>query len=101
MNLIFDILAEQRILDAMRRGEFDGLPGAGRPLQFEDELFVSPEQRMVNHILKNAGFTPTEVTLRREMATLRKEIDAMLPGEQRSALRRKLAWLLVQLGGKA
>ncbi|MBS0552513.1 MAG: DUF1992 domain-containing protein [Proteobacteria bacterium] len=100
MTSIFDILAEQRIADALRRGEFDGLPGAGLPLVFDDELFVSPEQRMVNHILKNAGITPTEVTLRREIAALRKEIESLPQGEQRSALRHKLAWLLMQLGGK-
>ena len=50
MASIFDILAEQRILDAERNGDFANLPGAGRPLVFDDELFVSPEQRMVNKV---------------------------------------------------
>ena len=34
---IFDILAEQRIAEAFRRGEFEHLPGAGRPLVFDDD----------------------------------------------------------------
>lgn len=97
MSNIFDILAERRIGDAMRRGEFDNLPGAGRPLEFEDDLFVSPEQRMVNRILKNAGLAPREVVVRREMAELRKEIGMLSQGESRSAKKRKLAWLIVQL----
>ncbi|MDR1461842.1 MAG: DUF1992 domain-containing protein, partial [Azoarcus sp.] len=67
MSSIFDILAEQRIVEAGRRGEFERLPGAGRPLIFDDEPLLSPEQRMANKILKNAGITPREVLLRREL----------------------------------
>jgi hypothetical protein len=97
MANIFDILAEQRITDAMLRGEFDHLPGAGRPLEFEDDLFVNPEQRMVNRILKNAGFAPREIFLRKEVAEMRKELATLPSGEPRRALKRKLAWLIVQL----
>lgn len=97
MSNIFDILAERRICDAMLRGELDNLPGAGRPLEFEDDLFVSPEQRMVNRILKNAGFAPREVFVRREIAELRKAIGTLPEGESRSAKKRKLAWLIVEL----
>ena len=67
------------------------------PLEFEDDLFVSPEQRMVNRILKNAGFKPREILLRKEIVTLRKEIEELLPGPQRVALKRRLAFLLIQL----
>lgn len=98
MPLIFEILAEQRIVDAIARGELDNLPGAGKPLEFDDEPFVSPEQRMVNRVLKNAGFTPPEVLLRKEIAALRREIEALPQGEARSALKQKLALLLLQLG---
>ncbi|MHB1372363.1 MAG: DnaJ family domain-containing protein [Thauera sp.] len=98
MASIFDILAEQHILDAVRNGDFDNLPGAGRPLVFDDELFVSPEQRMVNHILRNAGFTPPEIGLRKEIATLRGEIDGLAAGdERRRALRLRLATMIIQL----
>lgn len=98
MASIFDILAEQRILDALCNGDFDDLPGAGRPLVFEDELFVSPEQRMVNHILRNAGFTPPEIGLRKEIAALRAQIDGLDSGDARlRALRRRLGMLIIQL----
>lgn len=100
MTAIFEILAEQRISEAIRRGELDDLPGAGRPLVFDDDPFVSSEQRMVNRVLKNAGFTPPEVALRKEIARLRQEIAGLPEGELRSELKRKLAWLLLELGGK-
>ena len=98
MSTLFDILAEQRIADAILRGELDDLPGTGKPLVFDDDLLVSPEQRMINRVLKNAGFTPREIALRREIADLRKEIAALPRGERREALRRQLLLLLVQVG---
>ncbi|MDR0716556.1 MAG: DUF1992 domain-containing protein [Azoarcus sp.] len=96
MLSIFDILAEQRIVEAERRGEFARLPGAGKPLAFDGEPLLSPEQRMVNTILKNAGFTPREVLLRRELAALRAEIAALPDGPRRAELQRRRAWLLCE-----
>jgi len=98
MPSIYDILAEQRIADALRRGEFDNLPGAGKPLVFDDELFVSPEQRMANKVMRNAGFSPPEIGLRKEIAALRAEIEALAESDaRRRALRRRLAMLIIQL----
>ncbi|NMG43212.1 DUF1992 domain-containing protein [Aromatoleum toluvorans] len=96
MSSIFDILAEQRIADALKRGEFEHLPGAGRPLVFDDELFQSPEQRMANRILKNAGFVPQEVLLRREIASLRHQLTEA-DGERREDARRRLRLLIATL----
>lgn len=100
MGNIFEILAERHIVDAIRRGEFDHLPGAGKPLEFDDDLLVSPEQRMVNRILKNAGFTPREIVLRKEIAALRKEIEGLPESERRASLKRQLAALLVLVSAK-
>ena len=50
-------LAERRIEEAIARGEFDNLPGAGRPLDLDDEDPLWPEEvRMARRILKNAGY---------------------------------------------
>jgi hypothetical protein len=65
---------------------------------FDDELFVSPEQRMVKKVLRNAGFTPPEIGLRKQIAALRAEIAALEEGsERRRQLRRRLAMLIIQL----
>ena len=48
-------LAERRIEEAVARGELDNLPGAGRPLDLDDEDPLWPEEvRMAKRILKNA-----------------------------------------------
>ena len=56
----FDLaaIAEERIQAAIRRGELDNLPGAGKPLPLDDDLLVPPEARIANRILKNAGLVP-------------------------------------------
>lgn len=99
MSTIFEIIAERRISEAVARGELDDLPGAGRPLLIEDEPFVTPEQRMVNRILKNAGFTPREVLLRKEIVALRQRVESSPPGERREQLKRELVLLLIQFAG--
>lgn len=93
---IFEQLAERRISEALAHGDLDHLPGAGKPLVFDDEPLLSPEQRMVNRILKNAGFTPREVLLRREIAALRQAVEALPAGAERDEKRRELL-LLVQV----
>ena len=59
--LALELLAERKIAEAVSRGEFDDLPGAGRPLDLEDDALIPEELRMAYRILKNAGFTPKEV----------------------------------------
>lgn len=93
---IFDLLAEQRIADALRNGAFDDLPGAGKPLSFDDDPLLTREQRMANHILRNAGIAPAEIGLRKEIAALRARLEGS-DGALRDALRRELAGLLIRL----
>jgi len=95
--LIFELLAEKRIREAIDNGEMDDLPGAGQPIEFDDELFVSPEQRMINHILKRAGMVPSEVSMRQAIARLRDEIRRLPPDDaQTESRRRDLTYLLVR-----
>jgi hypothetical protein len=52
---MFDKIADKRIRDAIKEGEFDNLPGAGTPIDPE-EYFKTPEHRRLAHsILKSAN----------------------------------------------
>lgn len=64
---IFSILAEERIRQAMTDGEFEDLPGKGKPLQLEDLSMIPEELRMSYKILKNAGMIPEEMHLQKDM----------------------------------
>ncbi|HEX9385323.1 MAG TPA: DUF1992 domain-containing protein, partial [Anaerolineales bacterium] len=66
--MTFDKIVEAIIKEAMERGEFDNLPGKGKPIDLT-EYFETPEEvRMANSVLKNAGMTSREVDLLKEIA---------------------------------
>lgn len=85
----FEQIAEQRIREAIERGDFDDLDGQGRPLVLEEDEVVPSELRMAYKVLKNAGYVPEEVDLRRDIA----EVEDLLgrvqdPGEHARAVKR-------------
>lgn len=73
--LLLDQLAEQNIQQAIDNGDLDNLPGAGRPLVFEDDSLVPEHLRMAHKILKNAGFTPPSVMDRKSIEALSAELE--------------------------
>ncbi|MEJ4047466.1 DUF1992 domain-containing protein [Erwinia sp. SLM-02] len=73
---LLDQLAEKHILAALREGELDNLPGAGHPLQLDDDSHVPPELRAGYRLLKNSGYLPPELEMRREAI----ELDQLLSG---------------------
>jgi hypothetical protein len=88
---IIALIAEQRIQEAIRRGELDDLPLKGRPIPREDDSGVPEELRMAFKILKNAGVLPEELQIRKELLTLRDLIDICEdPGEEQK-LRKELS----------
>lgn len=69
MNWLASI-AEERIRDAIRDGQFERLPGSGKPLNLEDDAMVPEELRISYRLLKNAGMIPEEMQLRKDMVTI-------------------------------
>jgi hypothetical protein len=69
MKILMD-LAEQAILDAQRRGDFDNLPGQGRPLPPKDGPAVPEHLRMAYTVLKNAGYVPEEIQAQKDIHSL-------------------------------
>ena len=82
--LILDAMAEERIARALESGEFDHLPGAGRPLELDDDALVPQELRAAYRILKNAGFVPPELEAFKEALGLERLIRTLDEGEPRS-----------------
>ena len=87
---MLDFIAEQRIAEAIANGELDELPGAGRPLDLDDDALVPEELRLAYRILKNAGFVPPEVEALNEICELERLVAE---GEANATAVRKLALL--------
>ena len=66
------------IREARERGEFDDLPGAGRPLSLDDHPLEDPDWRLANRVLKNAGFAPEWIEADREIRETTAEVRAAL-----------------------
>lgn len=82
-------LAEQKIAEAMRQGEFDNLPGEGKPLTIEDLSGVPEELRMAYKVMKNAGYVPEEIQISQDLVRLDDLIAACGDGPELWALQRK------------
>lgn len=95
--LLFETLAEQKIREAVERGEFDNLPGAGKPVDLSDDPLIPEEMRLAYRILRNAGFVPPELELKREIHDVERLVESLGAGTERARAVRKLQLLNVKL----
>ncbi|MBI3949099.1 MAG: DUF1992 domain-containing protein [Acidobacteria bacterium] len=94
---IFQLIAERKIVEAIDRGEFDNLPGKGKPLSLSQDPLESPDQRLANKILNNAGVAPVEVSLRRELDQLKREYARARNAKERQALMREIRLMILRI----
>ena len=86
----FDRIVEAIIQEAMARGEFENLPGQGRPIDLT-EYFNTPEDvRVAQAMLKNAGMAPVEVELLQEIVALKRLLSVVTDEEKRADYRKSL-----------
>ncbi len=79
-------LTEKAIREAIEKGEFEDLPGKGKPIDLKENPFEDPDLRVVHRLLRNAGFAPAWIEER-------KTIDADLDQAQTTLSR---AWGLLR-----
>ena len=95
---MFEFLAERRIAQAIANGELDDLPGAGKPLDLDDDALIPQDLRLAYRILKNAGFVPAEV---QELSEIRQLEELVVRGDSDASAHsravRKLALLRTRI----
>ena len=94
---MFQRLAEQRILEAQRKGEFDDLPGKGKPLELEDLSWVPDELRIGYMVLKNAHVLPPEAELLKDIHILEDLLKHVEDEGERKALAKSIHWKVIRL----
>jgi hypothetical protein len=94
---LFQRLAEQRILEAQRKGEFDDLPGKGKPLELEDLSWVPDELRIGYMVLKNAHVLPPEAELLKDIHILEDLLKHVEDEGERKALAKSIQWKVIRL----
>jgi hypothetical protein len=94
---VIERIAEERILEAQRRGDFDNLPGHGKPLKLEDDRHIPEDLRVAYKILKNANCLPPELELRKEIHTAEELLGVLTDEGEKYRQLRRLNWLVTKL----
>lgn len=91
-EFFFNQRIEQEMDRAIREGQFENLPGKGKPINWDewDNPFQAPEDRVRNMILKNAGFAPGWVQERKDILSAHEGA--------RASLNRSWEWVLMNGG---
>jgi hypothetical protein len=72
-----DKLIESRIREAEAEGQFDNLPGAGKPLRFSQEEALAGENWLGFKVLQNGGLLPEWLMLAKEIEADRLHLRAL------------------------
>jgi DnaJ-like protein len=95
--LLIDQIAEHYIQEAQERGEFDNLPGAGKPLMMEDDSMVPEDLRVGYRLLKNAGYLPPELQLHKEIHDVEQLLAGVQDASEYKQAERRLRYLRLRL----
>lgn len=93
----FEKIIEERIKKAQKEGQFDNLPGYGKPLVFEDDACVPEELRLAYKILKNSDCLPPEIELKKEIIQTEDLLAGMEDTAEKYRTVKKLNFLIMKL----
>jgi hypothetical protein len=77
-------LVDEQIAEAFRRGAFDNLPGAGKPLVLDDNPLAG-DKRLAYHLLKANNYAPPEIELDKDIRADLARADALAERIRRRA----------------
>lgn len=81
---------EQKIRDAIARGEFDDLPGKGKPIDLEAYFAMPEDMRMAFAMLKSNDFVPDEIEKLNEIARLKETLHTCTDDAEKVVLTKNL-----------
>src|SRR5579863_6152795 len=74
----WESLIDRKIRAGLEAGDFDELPGTGKPLQLDDDPLEDPSWWVARRMLKSAGFSHPAIEARRaleeDLAALRDRV---------------------------
>jgi len=93
-------IAEERIQEALRRGDFENLEGRGKPIIYDDDSMVPEELRMAYKILKNADCLPPELAEEKEISNAIELLSGMQDEEERYRQIQKLNLMITKMNSR-
>jgi hypothetical protein len=96
MDIIWRI-AEDKIRESIKNGEFANLPGFGKPMELEDLSHIPEDLRIGYLMLKNAGYVSEEADLKKELMSIEDLIRCCEDESEKEKLQKKLNEKLLRL----
>ncbi len=93
-------IAEQKILQAIEKGDLNSERWKNKPLPLDDDRFVPEDLKMAYKILKNSGYLPPEIEEKKEVQRLEELILATEDEHERVKQMKKLDVLLMKIDTK-
>ena len=93
----FEKIVEERIRQSQKNGEFDNLPGAGKPLQLEDLSRIPEDLRLAYKMLKNADCVPPEIEIKKEIRSTESLLADLTDEKLKYKTLKKLNYLILKL----
>jgi hypothetical protein len=90
-------IAERKIMEAIRNGEFENLLNSGKPINLDEDPSIPQELRMAYRILHNSGCIPPELEFRNEIISLRSMINSLDDDKERIKKIRELNFKLLKI----
>ena len=93
----FEKIVEERIRQSQKKGDFDNLPGAGKPLTHEDLSRIPEDLRMAYKMLKNADCVPPELEIKKEIRSTEALLESLTDEQLKYKTLKKLNYLILKL----
>ncbi len=90
-------IAEERIREALQRGEFEHLPGLGKPLNLEDDRHIPDDLRLAYKVLKNSHCLPPELELKKEITSAEELLGTLTDEGEKYRQIKKINYLIMKL----
>ena len=92
----FDKLVEAMIKEAQERGEFDNLPGKGKPVDLTAYFETPDDVRLAYSVLKNANIASHEADLLKEIAELKQVLAAVSEDGRKKEIQKEIEKMQIE-----
>jgi hypothetical protein len=90
-------IVEKKIQEAQRNGEFDNLPGRGKPIECKEDRHIPEDLRLAYKILKNADCLPPEIEEKKEIRQMEDMLENIPDEKEKYKLIKKINYKIMKL----
>jgi hypothetical protein len=90
-------VVERKIGEALKKGEFDDLPGKGRPMDLQDDSHIPEDLRLAYKILKNGDCLPPEIEEKKKIQQMEDLLEGIKDEKEKYKLIKRINFNIMKL----